>query len=475
MQAKIKTAAAFRTAYDRKVLDYDTILESLESLPSTVTLLGGDIPRELAGGWLWMADSLFLIAEVSPGEGMTTLQLQSPLDAFSRPRIYEPPAEGTTLGEFVIGELADGWRDLTDTVYALPYLELEAEDSIDFVPPTVDDQGFYVLSSYLRTARRDHGLELRFVPDGDELRITARNAVTGSHTLIAGDGHTELASNTFSRTAVAKVTTVQPVDTGEVDEEGQKIFRTDVTDWYLGLDGSVSSQEPAGRASGSWSVVTVAAKNDAEEAARAVFGKNSETHKVEFWTDFRPGLLDDFRLRLPSGAAFEGQVQAVRKLRGNRRWLCQAGTWPVTLTDKVRKSSGGSSGGGGRSGGSSAQIYAIGDIFITTRAGDPAQLLGYGAWTRIEGCYLYCADQSIPAGTHGGESSHALTAAELPSTVQVVDPTELYITGTGSGSAHNGVASWQGGQSPATAPLGSGTPIPLKPRCFSIFVWLRKA
>ena len=396
MQAYIKTAAAFRTAYDRKVLDYEITLESLESLPSSVTLLGGDIPRELAGGWLWMADSLFLIAEVSPGEGMTTLQLQSPLDAFSRPRIYDPPAEGTTLGEFVIRELADGWRDLTDTVYALPYLELEAEDSIDFVPPTVDDQGFYVLSTYLRTARRDHGLELRFVPDGDSLRITARAAVTGSHTLIAGDGHTELASNTFSRTAVAKVTTVQPVDTGEVDEEGQKIFRTDVTDWYLGLDGSVSSQEPAGRASGSWSVVTVAAKNDAEEAARGVFGKNSETHKVEFWTDFRPGLLDDFRLRLPSGAAFEGQVQAVRKLRGDRRWLCQAGTWPVTLTDKVRKASGGSSGGGSR-GGSSAQLYAIGDIFITTRAGDPAQLLGYGAWTRIESCYLYCADTQIPA------------------------------------------------------------------------------
>lgn len=474
MQAKIKTAAAFRSAYDRKVLDYDITLESLESLPSTVTILGGDIPRELAGGWLWMADSLFLIAEVSPGEGMTELQLQSPLDAFSRPRIYEPPAEGTTLGAFVIGELAAGWRDLTDTVYALPYLELEAEDSIPFVPPTVDDQGFYVLSTYLRTARRDQGLELRFLPDGDELRITARKAVTGSHTLIAGDGHTELASNTFSRTAVAKVTTVQPVDTGEVDTEGQKIFRTDVTDWYLGLDGSVSSQEPAGRASGSWSVVTVAAKNDAEETARGVFGKNTETHKVEFWTDFRPGLLDDFRLRLPSGAAFEGQVQAVRKLRGDRRWLCQAGTWPVTLTDKVRKSSGGSYGG---SRGSSASGYQIpvGDLYQTTRPGDPAQLLGYGAWTPLSDCYLYAVPPGSPAGVMGGESSHALTAEELPSSVQVVDPAQLYITGTRTGTDHNGVASWQGGQSPATVALGSGTPIPLKPRYFGIYVWLRKA
>lgn len=474
MQAKIKTAATFRTAYDRKVLDYEITLESVESMPSSVTLLGGDIPRELAGGWLWVADSLFLIAEVSPGEGLTELQLQSPLDAFSRPRLYTPPAEGTTLGAFVIGELADGWRDLSDTVYALPYLELAAEDSLDFVPPTVDDQGFYVLTDYLRTARRDQGLELRFLPDGDKLSITARNAVTRSHTLIAGDGHTELTANTFSRTAVAKVTTVQPVDTGEVDAEEQKIFRTDVTDWYLGLDGSVSSQEPPGRASGSWSVVTVSAKNDAEEAARSVFGKNSETHKVEIWTDFRPGLLDDFRLRLPSGETFEGQIGSIRRIAGDRRWLCQAGTWPVTLTDKVRKSSGGS-GGSSRGGSSGNQIYAIGDIFITTRSGDPASLLGYGAWTRIEGCYLYCADSSTPAGTHGGESSHTLTAAELPAGVSVVDPTDLYLYGANSGgSSHNGVASWSGG-SVSTKDLGSGTPIPLKPRCFAVYVWLRKA
>ena len=68
MQAYIRTAAAFRTAYDRKVLDYEITLASLEALPSTVVLLGGDIPREQAGGWLWVANSLFLIGEVLFGD-----------------------------------------------------------------------------------------------------------------------------------------------------------------------------------------------------------------------------------------------------------------------------------------------------------------------------------------------------------------------------------------------------------------------
>lgn len=474
MQAFIKTAAAFRTAYVRDVLDYELTLESLESLPSSVTLLGGDIPREMGGSWLYVADSLFLIGAVSPGEGMTELQLQSPLDAFSRPRAYVPPAAGSTLGAFVARELAEGWRDQADAVYALPYLQIAAADSLPFVPPETDEQGFYTLSAWLRILRRDCGLELRFTPAGDKLGVRILNAVPRSHTFLCGDGHTELASNAYSRTAVAKVTTVQPVETGELDAEGQKIFETVTTDWYLGADGSVGSQEPAGRASGSWSVIPVSAKNDAEEAARAAFSKNSETHKVEFYTDFRPALLDPFRLRLPSGAVFAGQIQAVRKLRGDRRWLCQSGTWPVSLTDKVR-SAGGGTGGSSRGSSGSAQAYAVGDVYITTRDGDPAALLGYGAWSRVESCYLYCAGGSVPVRSTGGSATHTLTAAELPADVSILDTSQIMlpVQGTPSGSAQFPLLSRTA--TLPTTPLGQGSPFALNPKFFAVNVWLRIA
>ena len=383
MQAFIKTPAEFKTAYVRPALDYDLTLESLEAMPSRVTLLGGDILREMRGGFLAMADTLFLIESVSPGEGCTDLQLQSPLELFSRPRPYTAPAAGVTMGAWVAAELAAGWRDQPDPVYALPYLELSAEDGLPFTPPAVNDQGYYVMTDYLRAARRDSGLELVFTPEEARLRITIRRAQPRSHTLVCGVDHTELASNTYSRTAVAKCTTVQPVYTGELDADGQKIFQTVSTDWYLAADGSVSAQEPQERADGSWSILPVSAQNDAQEAAEALFGKNSETHKVEFWTAFRPSLQDAFRLRLPSGAVFEGQIQAVRKRIGDRRWLCQSGTYPTTLTDKVRSASGSS----GRSA-SSAQRYAKGDVYITARDGDPARLLGYGAWTLLASDFL---------------------------------------------------------------------------------------
>ena len=470
MRAFIKTRAAFRTAYVRNVLSYDLVMDSLENASSTLSLQGEDIRRDVADSFLSVADTLFLIASVSPAAGQTDLVLSSPVELFTRPRPYTPPADGSTVGAFIARELT-AWRDEADAVYALPYLQIVNADATSFTPPTVDEQGYYVLTDYLRQVRRDLGVELRFTAEEDRLTAEIRHDPPGSHTLVAGDGHTTLQTNTYDRSAVAKVTTVHPVDTGEVDENGEKIFETVTTDWYLGADGSVSSQEPAGRADGSWEVIPVSAKASAEQAALSTFGKNVETHKVAFWTDFRPRVRDDFRLRLPSGASFAGQILAVSRAMGDRRWLCQAGSLATTLQDKVRKA-----GASGRSSGSSgSQFYAVGDIFLTTRAGDPAALLGYGAWTRIEGCYLYCASGSAAAGSRGGHEKHTITRDELPSDVNILDPVKMTVYGGGAISGSGNYFLRSTIFDVPTEPMGSGAAMALDPVFFAINVWLRKA
>lgn len=60
------------------------------------------------------------------------------------------------------------------------------------------------------------------------------------------------------------------------------------------------------------------------------------------------------------------------------------------------------------------QVYAVGDIFVTTRSGDPATLLGYGTWTQIKDKFLLAAGDSYTAGDTGGEASHTLTVDEMP-------------------------------------------------------------
>ena len=60
-----------------------------------------------------------------------------------------------------------------------------------------------------------------------------------------------------------------------------------------------------------------------------------------------------------------------------------------------------------------AQAYAPGDIFVTTRTGNPAELLGYGTWQQIKDKFLLAAGDSYAAGSTGGEAKHTLTEAEL--------------------------------------------------------------
>jgi hypothetical protein len=56
-------------------------------------------------------------------------------------------------------------------------------------------------------------------------------------------------------------------------------------------------------------------------------------------------------------------------------------------------------------------IYPIGSIYMSFNSTSPANLFG-GTWTQITNRFLYCTTSS---GTTGGENSHKLTVAEMPS------------------------------------------------------------
>lgn len=107
--------------------------------------------------------------------------------------------------------------------------------------------------------------------------------------------------------------------------------------------------------------------------------------------------------------------------------------------------------------------YAVGDIFITTRSGNPAALLGYGTWQEINERFLFASSENYPVvGAVGGEEVHTLTVNELPSHTHrlglqndggtqtggsklsyVYNPKAIYYGGsdvienTGGGLAHN--------------------------------------
>lgn len=59
-------------------------------------------------------------------------------------------------------------------------------------------------------------------------------------------------------------------------------------------------------------------------------------------------------------------------------------------------------------------IYPVGSIYISYSHVNPGTMFG-GTWTRIENAFLWACDADGDIGTTGGEKTHKLTTAEMPS------------------------------------------------------------
>lgn len=58
-------------------------------------------------------------------------------------------------------------------------------------------------------------------------------------------------------------------------------------------------------------------------------------------------------------------------------------------------------------------VYPIGSIYVSMNSTSPNLLFGFGTWTKITNRFLYCVDNG--SGATGGEATHKLTEAEVPS------------------------------------------------------------
>lgn len=108
-------------------------------------------------------------------------------------------------------------------------------------------------------------------------------------------------------------------------------------------------------------------------------------------------------------------------------------------------------------------IYPVGSIYMSVNSTSPASLFG-GTWEQLKDRFLLGAGSSYSNGKTGGEATHTLTTAEMPShnhnsNVRVqwyndnnawglqttdiansnfrIDSGAVYTSNTGSGQAHN--------------------------------------
>ncbi|MBQ9685060.1 MAG: hypothetical protein IJV41_00740 [Oscillospiraceae bacterium] len=334
MKAYFKSFAAFRTTGSADVLSADICLDSSDGQASTVTVVG-EYARSHTGQWLIYGNRLYLIDKTTPQDGRTLFTLVEPIETFSRKLLYEAPLIPVTIGSFVRDQIVSNWIQQEDRVYALPYLTVSTLDTSPFVTPDVDANGLFSLTEYIRTMRRMADLRITFTVDRDSLLCLITHGVRTPRNVVFGDGHSQLSTAAYSKSGLAKLTVIQPVDSGKLDAEGEAIMVNQSTDYYLAANGSVSSQIPGVRASGEWDTFFVGAKQDALQKATEKFAKNSASHKVEFYSD------RDFQVYDPCSIKLYGEVltsyisyKGIRS--GDDRWLYKSGELATRASEKMK-------------------------------------------------------------------------------------------------------------------------------------------
>ena len=318
MMAYIKRKQDFRTILSAEVVSFNVALDSVYDDTGTITLLGTEVTYGCEGSFLIMGDHIWLIQTLTPGDHTTDVTVVSILAAFSRKLIWD----GTAVPTCVRMEQAFNtqFKSVGDTAYRMPYLQIRNMASTDTqLAPDVED-GLWSLKSFIRKTWRLANIRVSFTFDTQNLYVDIETVQKPSRTIIFGDGHHQLQSQAFSRDSVAKITTLQ---------EGR------VMDWYLSSDGQITNTPPTNRAEGTWQVMPLMEADNAPAVVADTFSQNTNSHKIEWYSDQPYQLRDSVRILL-DGKVLTSYVSYIGIMSTDSRYYYKSGELATTLTERIK-------------------------------------------------------------------------------------------------------------------------------------------
>lgn len=335
MEVFVKSFATYHTVKKATAISSSLVLDSLDLETSTVAVKGTNISRADTGNWLIADGGIYMISNVKPEQDRTMLTLLPPLDAFTRPLELAVQASGQTVGGFVANQLRSNWTAETDPSYAMPYLAVSDSDATPFVPPETDNGGTFKLSDYCRLMRKSYRVTVKFYDAGNFLRCEIRKVPAISKQVPFGDGRSFLQSVDYSASGLAKLTVLHDVETGEKDENGDKLYTRERTVWYLSESGEISQLIPARRASGEWGAIHIQGDKNVEEEVVKTFSKNKANHKLEFWSTLDLEVQTDCTFPV-YGELLRSYISYKRKSSEDNRFYYKSGELATTATEKLR-------------------------------------------------------------------------------------------------------------------------------------------
>ena len=115
------------------------------------------------------------------------------------------------------------------------------------------------------------------------------------------------------------------------------------------------------------------------------------------------------------------------------------------------------------------KIYPIGSIYMSMNGTNPATLFG-GTWEQLKDRFLLGAGNTYSAGSTGGETTHKLTIAEMPSHMH-------HMKVAGGGNLYDGVTIGPGAytSNENTSEEGDDQPHNNMPPYLAVYMWKRTA
>lgn len=131
-------------------------------------------------------------------------------------------------------------------------------------------------------------------------------------------------------------------------------------------------------------------------------------------------------------------------------------------------------------GGGSGEVYAVGDLYLTTRSGNPATLLGYGTWAAFGAGRVIVGHDAgqtefDTVEKTGGAKTHTLTTAEMPSHTHVENSNSATTGGLRGWAAGDTSTNTSTATDYSTAATGGGAAHNNLQPYIVAFVWKRTA
>lgn len=120
-------------------------------------------------------------------------------------------------------------------------------------------------------------------------------------------------------------------------------------------------------------------------------------------------------------------------------------------------------------------VYPVGSIYMSVNSTNPKNLFG-GTWEQIQGRFLFGMNSSYPAGSTGGEITHALTIDEMPEhnhTIYYPNAGGPYVKANIGYPEDSGINMTWCAEMCKTAPTGGGAAHNNMPPYLSVYIWKR--